>query len=156
MDLHGLIARHGVVAASFVVSLVSALFPAVNNEIYLAAVAAVAAPASLPAVLLAASLGHVIGKVPFYLAGRGLLKIPMGRYEAKIAKWRLKLEQSKRGVDFLLFSSASWGIPPFLVSPYIAGYLRIGFLRFFAWGLIGRLVRFAAIVLVPLAIRKLA
>jgi membrane protein YqaA with SNARE-associated domain len=156
VSLEDLAGRLGLVFGTFVYSVVSAIVPVVNTEVYLAAVTALAPPAALPGVLLAASLGQVVGKLPFYLAGRGLLKIPLGRYEARVEEYRGRFERSPRLTDLALFSSASWGVPPFLVGPYLAGYFRVGVLRFCALGLLGRLVRFAAVMLLPLALRSLA
>ena len=143
-------------AGTFLFSLVGAVVPVLNAEVYLVAVAAFAAPAKLVPVVLAATLGQVLGKIPFYLAGRGLLRLPMGRYEARVEQYRGRFERSRWAVDTALFSSASWGIPPFLVVPYLAGFFDVSFARFLAWSLFGRALRFAAIVLVPVAAKALA
>ena len=150
------VARFGLVAGTFLFSLAGALVPVLNAEIYLAAVAAFAPPAQLVPVVLAATLGQVLGKVPFYLAGRGLLRLPMGRYEARVEEYRGRFERSRWAVDAALFSSASWGVPPFLIGPYLAGFFDVSFLRFLAWSLFGRALRFALIVVVPVAAKALA
>ena len=79
LDTQSLVARFGLVTATFIVAVVSALFPPVNIELFLLAVAAVAKPASLPAVLVAASVGQMAGKIAFYFAGRGLMSLRLGR-----------------------------------------------------------------------------
>jgi membrane protein YqaA with SNARE-associated domain len=144
------------VAGTFLFSLVGAVVPVLNAEIYLAAVAAFASPAKLVPVVLAATLGQVLGKIPFYLAGRGVLRLPVGRYEARVEEYRGRFERSRWAVDVALFSSASWGVPPFLVGPYLAGFFDVSFARFLAWSLVGRALRFAVIVLVPVAVKALA
>lgn len=156
MDTHSLIARFGLVGATFVVGLVSAFFPPVNVELFLLAAAAMAKPKALPAVLLSASIGQMTGKTAFYLAGRGLLRLPLGRYQDKFDEWSARLGRSRRGVDLVMFSSASWGLPPFLVVPYLAGVFKLSFVRFLFWGLLGRFVRFAAIVVLPALVKALA
>lgn len=156
MTAEEFVSRFGLVAGTFLFSLVGAVVPVLNAEIYLAAVAAFAAPAKLVPVVLAATLGQVLGKIPFYLAGRGVLRLPMGRYEARVEEYRERFERSRWAVDAALFSSASWGVPPFLVGPYLAGFFDVSFARFLAWSLIGRALRFAAIVLVPVAVKALA
>ena len=156
MTAEEFVARFGLVAGSFVFSLVSAVVPVLNTEVYLVAVAALAAPAQLGPVVLAATLGQVAGKIPFYLAGRGILRLPMGRYEARIEEYRGRFERSTWAVNAALFSSASWGVPPFLVGPYLAGFFDVSFARFLAWSLLGRALRFGVIVLVPVAARALA
>ncbi len=156
MDPQSLIARFGLVTATFIVSFVSAIFPPINTEVFLLAVAAIAKPAALPAVLLAAAVGQMAGKSLFYLAGRGLLKLPLGRYQQTFDEWTVRLGRSSRGVALVMLSSATWGVPPFLVVPYLAGLFKLSFLRFWALGLLGRLLRFAAILALPAVLKAIA
>lgn len=156
MDAQSLIARFGLLTGSFLVAVISALFPPVNVEIFLIGVAAVARPAALPAVVVAAALGQMVGKIGFYFAGRGFVKLPLGRYQAKFDEWSVRLGRSQRGVDLVMFSSSLWGVPPFLVVPYLAGVFRLGFSRFLVLGLLGRLLRFSAVVAVPALIKAFA
>lgn len=156
MDTQSLIARFGLVTATFIVGVVSALFPPINIEVFLLGVAAMARPAALPAVVVAAALGQMAGKIGFYFAGRGLLKVPLGRHQAKFDEWSVRLGRSQRGVDLVMFSSSLWGVPPFLVVPYLAGLFKLSFGRFLFLGLLGRLLRFSAVVLVPALLRALA
>lgn len=156
MDPQSLIARFGLVTATAIVSFVSAIFPPINTELFLLAVAAIAKPAALPAVLLAAAVGQMAGKSLFYLAGRGLLKLPLGRYQQMFDEWTVRLGRSPRGVDLVMLSSSTWGVPPFLVVPYLAGLFKLSFLRFWALGLLGRLLRFAAILAVPAVVKAIA
>jgi membrane protein YqaA with SNARE-associated domain len=156
VDTQSLVTRFGLVTGTFLVSLISAVFPPVNTEVFLLAVAAVAKPEALPGVLVAASVGQMLGKLGFYFAGRGLVKLKLGRYQARIDEWSVRLGRSQRGVDLVMFSSALWGVPPFLVVPYLAGVFRLGFGRFLAIGLVGRFLRFAGLVAVPALIKALA
>jgi membrane protein YqaA with SNARE-associated domain len=156
LDTESLIARFGLLTASFVVALISALFPPVNVEIFLLGVAAVAKPAALPAVVVASALGQMAGKIVFYFAGRGFVKLPLGRYQAKFDEWSVRLGRSQRGVDLVMFSSSLWGVPPFLVVPYLAGLFRLRLSRFIVLGLVGRLLRFSAVVALPAIVRALA
>lgn len=156
MDTESLIARFGLITASLLVGVISALFPPVNVEVFLFGVAAVAKPAALPAVVVAASLGQMAGKIGFYFAGRGFVRLPLGRYQAKFDEWSVRLGRSRRGVDLVMFSSSLWGVPPFLVVPYLAGVFRLSFARFLGWGMLGRLLRFSAVVSVPALVKALA
>jgi membrane protein YqaA with SNARE-associated domain len=151
-----LVARYGLLAAAFIYAFVSGIVPVLNTEIFLVAVAALASGARLAEVLVMASVGQMAAKTLFYLAGRGTLRIPLGRMQSKMDEWAVRLGRSKRGVDVVMFSSASWGVPPFLVVPYLAGTFRLSYWRFLLWGLLGRFLRFAAVVLVPVAIRALS
>jgi membrane protein YqaA with SNARE-associated domain len=156
LDTQSLIARFGLVTATFIVGLVSALFPPVNIEVFLLGVAAIAKPAALPAIVVSAALGQMVGKIGFYFAGRGLMKLPLGRYQAKFDEWSVRLGRSRRGVDVVMFSSSLWGVPPFLVVPYLAGVFKLSFARFLGWGMLGRLLRFSAVVSLPALLKVLA
>jgi membrane protein YqaA with SNARE-associated domain len=156
LDVEALVARHGILAATFAVSLASAVIPIVNTELFLVAVAALASPSVLLEAVALAAVAQMAGKSLFYFAGRGFLKLPLGRYQSKFDEWSVRLGRSRRGVDLVMFLSASWGVPPFLVVPYLAGVFRLSFARFLLWGLIGRFLRFAAVVLVPVAVKALA
>ncbi len=153
---HEVVDRFGLVFASFVVAFVSGVFPPINIEIFLLAAAAFTRMERLPAVVASASAGQMAAKALFYLAGRGLMKLPLGRYQSKFDEWSVRLGRSKRGVDVVMFSSASWGIPPFMVTPYLAGMFRMPFARFLVIGTAGRLLRFAAIMLIPVLVRAFA
>jgi len=156
LDTQSLVARFGLISASFLVGLISALFPPVNIEVFLFGLAAVARPALLPAVVLSAALGQMAGKIGFYFAGRGFMKLPLGRYQAKFDEWSIRLGNSKRGVDMVMFSSSLWGVPPFLVVPYLAGLFKLSFRRFLVLGMVGRLIRFSVVVSVPALVKALA
>ena len=156
MDTQSLVARFGLISASFLVGLISALFPPVNIEVFLFGLAAVARPALLPAVVVSAALGQMAGKIGFYFAGRGFMKLPLGRYQAKFDEWSIRLGNSKRGVDMVMFSSSLWGVPPFLVVPYLAGLFKLSFRRFLVLGMVGRLIRFSVVVSVPALVKALA
>jgi len=156
MTAEEFVGRFGLVAGTFLFSVASALVPVLNTEVYLAAVAALVSPAQVVPIALAATLGQIVGKLPFYLAGRGVLRLPMGKYEARIEEYRGRFERSTWAVNAALFSSASWGVPPFLVGPYLAGLFDVSFARFFVWSLLGRALRFGAIVAVPVAVKALA
>lgn len=45
----------------------------------------------------------------------------------------------------VLFLSATLGVPPFYVTPILAGLLRISFPLFFVCGFSGRFLRFGAV-----------
>jgi membrane protein YqaA with SNARE-associated domain len=156
LDTQSLVARFGLITASFLVGVISALFPPVNIEVFLFGVAAVARPTLLPAVVVSSALGQMAGKIGFYFAGRGFMKLPLGRYQAKFDEWSVRLGRSKRGVDMVMFSSSLWGVPPFLVVPYLAGVFKLSFSRFLVLGMIGRLIRFSVVVSVPALVKALA
>lgn len=148
MDLDALVASIGVPAATFVYCVVAGLVPVFNAEIFLLAVAAMAPTATLPAVVLLASLGQMVAKIALYYAGQGLLKLPFRRAKVSLDAVRERFERW-RSRDLFFFVSALVGLPPFYATSVLAGSLRFGLARFFALGLAGRAIRFAVIVGLP-------
>lgn len=149
MDFAALSSLLGIHFATFVVSAVSGFVPLVNTELYLASVSALSSDPPRISIVVVATLGQMVAKSAMYLAGEGVLRLPIKRYEGKIEEYRGSFERAKGRIGALLFLSASTGIPPFYVTPILAGVLRISFPLFFACGFAGRFVRFAAVYLLP-------
>lgn len=154
MDYGKLLSAAGLYITTFAVCLVSAVVPVVNAEAYLLAVSALIPPSAVVPVVMLSAVGQMIGKTGLYLAGRGLFRLP-ARYDAKIGELRAKLEQRKGRTDVLLFVSAFSGFPPFYALSILAGALRFSFGEFLVWGLVGRILRFAVVVLFPQAVKEL-
>lgn len=151
MNIEELVGRFGVLAATFLVSLVSGLVPVVNVEVYLVALAALSRTDILP-VLTVATLGQMTAKVALYLTGAGVVSLSR-RYEAKVEEYKVRFQRWEGRTDLLIFTSAALGFPPFLIVSPLAGVFRTGLLRFFVWGSLGRFLRFAAVFIVPRLIR---
>ena len=137
----------GLVGATFVVCLGSAVVPVVNAEIYLLGVSAAVPPALLPAVVLAATLGQMAGKSALYFAGNGFVLLPE-RWRRLPPGLQERLASSRTGTGVVLISAVT-GVPPFYAVTVLAGLLRWSFPRFLAAGTCGRALRFAAVVAVP-------
>jgi membrane protein YqaA with SNARE-associated domain len=144
----GIVNWLGVPLATFVWCMTSGVMPIVNAEIFLVGVAAVTPSARLWQIVAVATAGQMVAKAFMYLVGRGVFRLPRGRRKldleaarARVARWRNK--------DVLVFVSAALGLPPFYLTSIVAGTLRFPFARFFAFGLVGRVVRFSLIVAVP-------
>jgi len=88
-------------------------------------------------------------KVVLYYAGRGVLKLPLGRGQAKIDALRARLSKSGRAVGGVTFISAVTGLPSFYAISVIAGTLGWPLSRFLAWGVAGRILRFSVLLLLP-------
>jgi membrane protein YqaA with SNARE-associated domain len=134
--------------ATFGVSLVGGFVPLVNVELYLVGVATAVPHAGLVPIVLAASLGQVAAKCVLYGAGTRVLRVSPGRSRALVAGVA-RLRAAHSGGRALVFSSALFGLPPFYVMSLAAGALRLGLPVFVALGLTGRVLRFAAVFLVP-------
>jgi membrane protein YqaA with SNARE-associated domain len=104
----------------------------------------------------AATLGQMSAKCLLYLAGRGVLRLPLERHETRLAAVRQRLERHVGRTGALMFVSAFSGFPPFYLVSIVAGTLRVRFGAFFAAGLGGRCLRFAVCVIVPQAVRAVA
>ena len=138
---------------TYVVCLVSGFVPLVNTEAYLLAASALSRPASALPLTLAAAVGQMTAKTLLYLSGRGLMHLPMERYQARVEKTRALLDAHRGGTGAFMFASAFSGWPPFYLVSLAAGTLRQRFSLFFAAGLAGRFLRFGLLVLLPQAVR---
>jgi len=145
-----------VVAGTFLYCVLSALVPVVNAEVYLVGVAVTT---DSPGVLLAlaAAAGQVLGKMAFYLLGRGVIDVsrlrrharPGGRWTERMARIQEWSGAHPWGPSALTLVSAVAGVPPFAIVSVLAGTLRMRWWLFAACGLVGRFARFLAVVEAP-------
>ena len=136
-------------AGTFLFSLVGGVVPFLNVEAYLVSVSALAPGASVWPVALAAALGQMAAKSLLYLGGRGLLRLPMGKTRARIEAATARLATAEGRGLAIVTTSAVVGVPPFYAISVAAGVVRLRFAPFLALGLTGRLVRFAAVFVLP-------
>ena len=145
-----------VVVGTFLYCLLSAFVPVVNAEIYLVGVAVASdAPASMLA--LAAAAGQMLGKMVFYLLGRGVLDVSRlrrksrtsGAWTARMARVQLWCGRHPWGPAAVTLVSATAGLPPFAVVSVLAGTLRMRWWLFAVCGFAGRFARFLAVLLAP-------
>lgn len=148
------------IALTFGVCVLSALIPVVNAELYL--VALVTQQPQLPwwLVGLAAATGQMIGKLLFYYAGRGVVRLPnrlrrlsergrRGRWAARLQRFQQTCRDRPVWTAGVLTVSAGVGVPPFAAMAVVAGIARVGVGTFVVTGLAGRFVRFGAIAAFP-------
>jgi membrane protein YqaA with SNARE-associated domain len=136
-------------ATTFVYALVGGVIPFLNVEAYLLGVSALSPETAVLPVAAAASLGQMAAKSLMYLAGRGLLKLPLRRTADALRDITARLAAAECGAMTLLSLSAVTGFPPFYAVSVAAGILRLRFVRFFVVGCGGRFLRFAAIFILP-------
>lgn len=134
---------------TFAYSILSALVPVVNAEVYLLAASALAGPGMAGGLVLAGTVGQMVGKVGLYYVGRGALRLPGGRLRAAAAGARARAEGRTGTGGLLLFSSAVLGLPPFYLTTLASGVLRVPLARFVVIGTAGRALRFGVVVLLP-------
>lgn len=143
--------------ATFGYCVVSALLPFVNAEVYLLGIAALTRPPNIWLLAGTAAVGQMIGKIPYYYAGRGALSLPRvlrrepkpGRWSARFERWRTKAEDRPLFAAGLLLLSAFVGLPPFAAVVVLAGVVRVPLWLFLATGIAGRYARFACLLALP-------
>ena len=138
--------------AVFGLAVASALIPLINIE---AIIALAAAQGQAPTwiLVLAATVGQMAGKLFWYYGGRELdrfgfvaRRMERPRAKASLARWRLRTEGRPWFCAGLLLLSAATGIPPYAVVCVLAGTLRVPVAVFLVTGLLGRAVRFWAVI----------
>jgi len=134
---------------TFGVCVVSAMIPVVNAEIYLLSASALAPRSLVVPLILAATLGQMVGKVVMYYAARGAVKLPWRWMERGIGAVEARFRNREGLGGLVLFSSATAGFPPFYAVTVAWGLLRMRLAHFLVVGFIGRLLRFTVVVLLP-------
>ena len=135
-------------AATFGLALLSGIIPFVFNiELYLLAVAALTgAPAA--AIVGLATAGQTIAKFILYLVGRGALNIRWVKKSASSKAAGAFAKRPNSGLGIVAFSAVV-GFPPLYAVSLVAGTLRLPAVAFTAVIVVGRLIRFGGIYLVP-------
>jgi membrane protein YqaA with SNARE-associated domain len=135
------------------VGFVSALVPLVNIEAYLGVRGSVADVGAVWTLAFAAALGQMAGKVVWYYLGANALswgwvrrKVETPKAQARLEKWRTRTQTKPLVAGSLVFLSAFSGFPPFAIVAVLAGQLRMNLGLFFVLGLVGRWLRFAAVL----------
>lgn len=134
---------------TFAVCVAGAIIPVINTEIYLISAVALSPPGYFVPLVLAATLGQMVGKVGMFYGGRGVLRIKQERVRRGVEKLRGMLEHRPWTSRAVLFSSATVGLPPLYVMSVACGTIGMGVATFFLIGTAGRLLHFGAVALVP-------
>ncbi|HEV8055934.1 MAG TPA: hypothetical protein VGP51_05560 [Nocardioidaceae bacterium] len=132
---------------------VSALFPLVNAEAYMSALAVTSDDRAVWLLAITAGVGQMGGKIIWYQVGRSSLnwrwvrrKIDSVTWQARLTRWQGRVQGNRWSVAAFLATSAFFGLPPFAIISVLAGQLKVPFALFCATGLAGRILRFAAIL----------
>lgn len=141
-------------AAAFGYCLLAGLVTVLPAEVYLFGAAALT---SVPGILLAlaGAAGQTVGKMAYYLVGRGVLNPDRFRARAK-GKWVERMDRVERwcqrhtaGTTTITLVSAFTGLPPYALVAVLAGSLRMRWWWFALLSLVGRFLRFWAVVEIP-------
>lgn len=100
------------------------------------------------------AIGQMAGKMVFFLAGAGVVSSrltrrsgrPRGRWAARMERVQGWCERRWYGPVLVVGVSAVVGLPPFAVVCVLAGTLRMRWWVFLSLGLVGRSIRFAAVL----------
>lgn len=138
---------------TFLFSVASALVPVLNVEAYLAVVAARAAELSAWQLAFVAGLGQSAGKVIWYYVGLNALrlrsiqrKMETPKWSESYARWHRRIHGRPVVAGLVTFVSAFSGFPPLAVIAVLAGSLRMQFAVFLVTVLVGRTLRFWAVL----------
>lgn len=130
------------------VTATAGLFPLVNAEIYLAAVATQIRHTEALPLAVAAGVGQTVGKLPWYFASAHSTRIPWmrrrlesGRFQHKFATWQERTKGSPWHSAGVMMASSVFGVPPLLVMGAVAGALRIRLWIFVTTILVGRTIQ---------------
>jgi membrane protein YqaA with SNARE-associated domain len=139
------------IGLTFGYSLVSALVPVVNAELYLVGLMTRQPQLAWWLVGLAAAAGQMVGKLVYYYAGRGTLQLParLRRWSRRLARFQQTCHDRPVWTAGVLLASASIGLPPYLAIALLAGVGRVPLPTFLVTGLVGRFARFGAIAASP-------
>jgi membrane protein YqaA with SNARE-associated domain len=135
------------------VCFLSALVPVVNAEAYLGGVGVAVREVGVWGMAGVAAVGQMLGKTIWYYLGRGATSWGWVRRKTETPSWQRRLESWRRRTNdrplvtvLVLLASALAGFPPFAVISVLAGQLRVPLVLFWVVGLVGRWLRFAAVL----------
>ena len=141
------------VLSLFGIAFASALIPIINIEAYLGLRSAFVDMGDLWLLGLVAAVGQMVGKVIWFYLGASSLewgwikrRIEQPKQRARLDKWQERTESRPGFAASLVFVSAFTGFPPFAIVAVLAGQLRMHLIVFLVVGLVGRWLRFAAVL----------
>ena len=127
----------GLWLTTLLVCIAGAVIPFINTEVYVLSVAALSPQAFLVPLVVAATVGQMLGKLFMFYAGRGIVHVRSPRVQRGVTALRVRLESRPVLAKLVLFSSATVGIPPLYVMAVACGTIGMGVLSFFTIGFVG-------------------
>jgi len=148
----------------------SALMPLISIEIFLIGLAS--QQPHIPWLILGAvvAVGQVAGKLLYYYAAKGSLRLPKFMHRRRGAietprreRWRRRTKRIRMWVETLREKchrhphwmvgtyglSSVLGLPPFMATSVLAGMVRMKLSAFLSAGLVGRFIRFSVVAASP-------
>lgn len=148
---------HGeIILTTFAFCVASGFVPVLNAEAYLIAASLTSSPTVLLPLILAATAGQMTAKSHMYMAGRGVIALPLGRYRARLDTAGQRIQAARLGPGPFIGFSGFTGVPPFYATSIVAGVLKLPFFAvFLAPGMTGRLLRFTVVAVFPQVVKSL-
>jgi membrane protein YqaA with SNARE-associated domain len=140
-----IVASVGIYAGALVIGAVSSIIPIISIEVFLVALAIAGRIDHVVPLVLLATLGQVLGKLPIYYGARGLASVP-GRHRPWIERFRRWTERFGNRPLALIGTSAFVGLPPFSICSTAAGALAVEIRAFCLVVAAGRGARFAVLI----------
>ncbi|GAA4413650.1 membrane protein [Actinokineospora soli] len=151
------------------VALGSALIPFVNVELFVIGLALQRPDIGWALIAGVVATGHVVGKLFYYYAARGNIRLPKFLHRKprvmteRRLRWELRTKRIRAWVAWLrekceahphwMFGtysvSAVAGLPPFMGMTVLAGLVKMKVSAFLSAGIIGRFVRFSLLAASP-------
>lgn len=135
------------------VGVLSALVPLVNIEAYLGVRGSVEDTGSVWLLALGAAAGQMLGKLVWYYLGASSLswgwvrrRVDTPKAQSRLRRWRERTRERPVAAGGLVLASAVGGIPPLAILAVLAGQLRMRVWLFLTLGLLGRWLRFIAVL----------
>lgn len=158
--------------ASLGVAFATAVVPVLSIEIFVIGLATSEQQIPWPAIGAVVAVGQVTGKLLYFLAARGSIRLPdllhnrLHRPDAESgvrARWRRRTERVRLRLEMLrerchrhpywmagtYGMSSVVGLPPFMATTVLAGLVRMRMSMFVTAGLLGRFVRFSVLAASP-------
>ncbi|OZM74645.1 hypothetical protein CFN78_04535 [Amycolatopsis antarctica] len=162
----------GWLCVTFGVAFGSALLPLMSIEVFVLGLVTSEPGVHWLAIGAVVALGQVAGKLIYYLAARGTIRLPAFLHDRlhrqrppseRKERWRLRTKRLRMLVDSLRERchrhphwmtgtyglSSILGLPPFMATTVLAGLVRMSVSTFLAAGLLGRCIRFSALAASP-------
>jgi membrane protein YqaA with SNARE-associated domain len=145
MSPESIIGAVGIYVGTLVIGAVSSIIPIISIEVFLVALALAGRIEHAVPLVLLATLGQVLGKLPIYYGARGLASMP-GRHRPWLERFRRWTEKLGNRPLALIGTSAFVGLPPFSICSTAAGALAIEIRAFCLVVAAGRGARFAVLI----------
>jgi membrane protein YqaA with SNARE-associated domain len=152
-----LIASFGLYGGTLLIGFIAGLFPIISIEALLLLVVTIYVPTwpQFAIIIVLAAVGHQLAKTSCYFAGAGMLALPRGKLKQRIDAAREHIDHWNKRPQWVLWISATVGLPPMYIIGFIARpLLHIRFVRFTVICFIGRVGRYAVMTIVPLWLKS--